>query len=156
MVNIRRIDPAGTRTFMCTLTNGADVHTAIADIAREHEILTGRFDMLGGISAVDFTAYDFTSKTRLPALSVGGALEIVSGHGTIAQLDGQPHVHLHLVLAMRNAAGEIKVVAGHAARAVAFAIEITLTAFDGAPVQREDHAGTGLKLWALPPLRKPQ
>ena len=36
------------------------------------------------------------------------------------------------------------------AKAVAYAVEFTLTAYDGATVHRAEHQSTGLKLWDLP------
>jgi predicted DNA-binding protein with PD1-like motif len=44
----------------------------------------------------------------------------------------------------------VVVIGGHAASAKAFAVEFTLTTYDGVPVQRAMHEGTGLKLWDLP------
>ena len=77
-------------------------------------------------------------------------LEIIAGHGTISLLDGSPHIHLHLTLAYRDERSPtgIQVIGGHAAKAIAFAVEFTLTAYDGAPLHRAKHGGTGLMLWA--------
>jgi predicted DNA-binding protein with PD1-like motif len=44
----------------------------------------------------------------------------------------------------------IAVIGGHVARATAFALEFTLTAYDGPPVHRALDVGTGLQLWKLP------
>ncbi len=43
----------------------------------------------------------------------------------------------------------IALIGGHAVRAIAFAVEFTLTAYDGLPVYRALHRGTGLNLWEL-------
>ncbi|MDW8318974.1 MAG: hypothetical protein RMN53_14170 [Anaerolineae bacterium] len=74
---------------------------------------------------------------------------IVAGHGTVSRLDGRPHVHLHLVLAWRDDAAPhgVALVGGHAARALAFAVEFTLTAYDGVPMERRPDPTTGLALW---------
>jgi predicted DNA-binding protein with PD1-like motif len=151
---LQHVNPAGTRAFMGTLTDNADVHVSLCEVARALKIQAGTFELLGGLSAAEFTEYDFVSRQRKPPLKFERALEIVSGHGTLSELDGEPFVHLHLVCSFRDEAAPhgIAVVGGHAARATAFAVEFTLTAFDGAPVQRALHAGTGLKLWSLSPL----
>ncbi|NJN79470.1 MAG: hypothetical protein HC797_02830 [Anaerolineales bacterium] len=42
-------------------------------------------------------------------------------------------------------------IGGHAARAIAFAVEFTLTVYIGEKVTREMHEGTGLQLWNFSP-----
>jgi predicted DNA-binding protein with PD1-like motif len=153
-LTLQHANPAGTRAFMGTLTDNADVHASLAEAARALGVHAGTFELLGGLTQVEFAEYDFLTRQRKAALSFERALEIVAGHGTLSVLDGGPSVHLHLVCAFRDDAAPhgIAVVGGHATRAVAFAVEFTLLAFDGAAVQRAWHAGTGLKLWSLPPL----
>jgi predicted DNA-binding protein with PD1-like motif len=101
---------------------------------------------------VELTAYDFVRQERQPALIFTRPLEIIAGHGTISWLENEPHVHTHLTLSFRDAAAPhgIAVIGGHAARAVAFAVEFTLHIYDGEPVRRALHPATGLQLWALP------
>ncbi|MDW8325281.1 MAG: DNA-binding protein [Anaerolineales bacterium] len=153
-LTLQHVNPAGLRAFMGTLTDNADVHASLAEAARALGVNAGTFELLGGLTRVEFTEYDFLTRQRKPALSFERALEIVAGHGTLSLLDGAPSVHLHLVCAFRDDAAPhgIAIVGGHAARAIAFAVEFTLLAFDGATVQRAQHAGTGLKLWSLPSL----
>jgi predicted DNA-binding protein with PD1-like motif len=114
----------------------------------------GTFELLGGLSEIEFTAYDFVSQTRLPPLIRTGAMEITGGHGTISLLNGQPHIHTHLVVSFRDesVAYGIGLMGGHVSRAICYAVEFTLTAHDGAAVHRVHHSGTGLKLWNLPAL----
>ena len=148
----RQVNPAGTRVFMATLTDDADVHESLALLATGFDVQTATIELLGGLTRVEFTAYDFATQTRHPPLTFERPLEIVAGHGTISMLEGTHHVHLHLTVAFRDddAPHGIAIVAGHAAQATAFAIEATITAYDGAPVERAMHKGTGLKLWNLP------
>ena len=152
-IRLKQVNPQGTRVFMGTLTDGADIHAALVEVATRHNIQTATFDLLGGLHEVEFRAFDFHSQQRQTPLRLARPQEIVAGHGTITLLEGQPQVHLHLVVAYQDAAATphpIVVLAGHASRAIAFAIEFTLTAYDGHPVHRTHHAGTGLMLWDLP------
>ena len=105
--------------------------------------------MLGGLEKAVFTEYDLLTKERKPPLTFARPLEMLSGHGTISLLDDQLFVHIHLVVSYQDH-GNIVILGGHAAEARAFAVEFTLHAYDGAPVQRAMHAGTGLRLWAFP------
>jgi predicted DNA-binding protein with PD1-like motif len=151
---LQHVNPSGNRVFMGTLTDDADVHTAILEVAEKYNIQTATFELLGGLREVEFRAFDFDSQQRKSPLYFKRALEIVAGHGTISRLDGKPHAHLHLAVAYQDPQipNGIVVLAGHVAKAIAFAVEFTLTAYDGNPAHRARHAGTGLMLWDLPKL----
>ncbi len=79
-------------------------------------------------------------------------LEIISGHGTISRLENEAFIHSHLTLSFRDESAPhgIAVIGGHASRAIAFAVEFTLTVYDGVKVNRQIHEGSGLNLWGLP------
>jgi predicted DNA-binding protein with PD1-like motif len=151
---IKQVNPSGTRVFMGTITADSDVHNALTEVAEKHNIQTATFELLGGLREVEFRAFDFDSQQRKAPLHFKRALEIVAGHGTIAMLDNKPNVHLHLAVAYQDASAPngIVVLAGHVTKATAFAIEFTLTAYDGNPVHRSLDTGTGLMLWNLPKL----
>jgi predicted DNA-binding protein with PD1-like motif len=137
---------------MGTFTNGEAIHDAFAKIAHKQNIRAATFEMLGGLTEVEFTEYDFINKIRKPPLIFARPLEILSGHGTISRLNDEPHIHTHLTLSFRDesAPNGIAIIGGHTARAIAFAVEFTLTVYDGVPVNRAIHGGTGLQLWNLP------
>ena len=151
---IKQVNPLGSRVFMGTFTDDADVHASLLEVVEKHNIQTAIFEVLGGLREVEFRAFDFDSQQRKAPLYFKRALEIVSGHGTISMLDDKPHVHLHLAVAYQDTESPngIVVLAGHVTKAVAFAIEFTITAYDGNPVHRAKHESTGLMLWNLPQL----
>ena len=151
MITLQHINTKSTRVFMGTLTNGENIHEAFAKIVDAENIHAATFEMLGGLTEVEFTEYDFINKIRKPPLVFKRPLEIVSGHGTISRLENEAHVHIHLTLSFRDesAPNGIAVIGGHSSRAVAFAVEFTLTAYDGVKVNRQMHEGTGLHLWKL-------
>ncbi len=153
-ITLAHINIKSTRVFMGTLTSAQNIHKAFAKIADSQNIQAATFEMLGGLTEVEFTEYDFINKIRREPLVFVRPLEILSGHGTISRLNGEAHVHSHLTLSFRDesARNGISVIGGHAARAIAFAVEFTLSVYDGVPVNREMHEGTGLQLWSLPAL----
>lgn len=153
-VRIRQVNPAGTRVYMGTLTSSVPIHESLIEIATSLNIQTATFELLGGLSEVELTAYDFTSQTRLSPVKLTGALEICAGHGTLSLMpDDSLHLHTHLVVSWRD--GEhIRMAGGHCARALAYAVEFTLTAYDGAPMRRANHAETGLMLWDVSALKR--
>ncbi len=140
------------RAFMGTLTNGEAIHDAFERIARTMDIGAAAFNLLGGLIEVELSEYDFIHKVRKESLVFRRPMEIVSGHGTISRWNGEPHVHLHLALAFRDESAPygIALIGGHAARAVAFAVEFTLTVYDGVSLHRSFHHETGLHLWHVP------
>jgi predicted DNA-binding protein with PD1-like motif len=150
-ITIQHINTQSTRVFMGTFTNGEDIHQAFAKIADAENIHAATFEMLGGLTEAEFTEYDFINKIRKPPLVFNRPLEIVSGHGTISRLENEAHVHTHLTLSFRDESAPhgIAVIGGHASRAIAFAVEFTLTVYDGEKVNRQMHEGTGLNLWGL-------
>jgi len=151
-ISLAHINTQSTRVFMGTLTNGEAIHASFAKIANAEKIHAATCEMLGGLTEVEFTEYDFINKIRKPSLVFARPLEILSGHGTISRLNDEPHVHTHLTLSFRDesAPNGISIIGGHAARAIVFAVEFTLTVYDGVPVNRSMHEGTGLQLWSLP------
>ena len=151
MRTLQHVNPSGTRVFFGTLTGGESLHEAFTEIVQTKWIKAATIEMLGGLSEVEFTEYDFVAQTRRPALRFERAMEIVNGHATVSLLDGKPHVHIHLALSFRDpdAPHGITVIGGHCASARAFAVEFVLTAYDGAPVSRGLDAATGLQLWEM-------
>lgn len=152
MISLTHINTKSTRVFMGTLSNGENIHEAFVKIADAENIHAATFEMLGGLTEVEFTEYDFVNKIRKESLVFNRPLEIVSGHGTISRLNSEALVHTHLTLSFRDesAPNGIAVIGGHVSRAIAFAVEFTLTVYDGVKVNRKMHAGTGLQLLDLP------
>lgn len=156
MITLQHINPTATRVYMGTLTGGVEVHPALIEVARAQAIHTATFELLGGLTEVEFRSFDFEGQKRKPPITFTRPMEIVSGHGTLSLLDGEPNVHLHLAVAFgdTDTPHGISVVGGHVTRAVAHALEFTLTAYEGAPVHRKLDEGTGLMLWKLPELKR--
>ena len=153
-ISLAHVNTKATRVFMGTITDEEYIHDALAKIAKKENIQAGTFELLGGITSVELSEYNFRTRERNPSLFFFRPLEILSGHGTISVLDGEPHVHLHLTLSYQDEEANdtgVVVIGGHVIQAKAFAVEFTLTAYDGVPVHRKMHEGTGLKLWNLPP-----
>ena len=154
-VHIRQVNPAGTRVFFGTITSSESIHQAMVTVATTHNITTATFKLLGGLQYIEFTAYDFVNRKRHEPVTIEKAMEIVGGHGTVSLLEGAIHTHMHLVVSYRDDLSRtgVHIVGGHVAEAHAFAVEFSLMAYDGAPVERGFDAETGLQLWDLPSLR---
>lgn len=151
--SLAQVNTQATRVFMGTITDEEYIHEALAKIAKKENIRAATFELLGGITSAELSEYNFQIRERNPSLFYFRPLEIIAGHGTISMLDDEPHIHLHLTLSYQDDDGTdsgVVVIGGHVVKAKAFAVEFTLTAYDGVPVHRAMHEGTGLKLWDLP------
>ncbi|MCP5101203.1 MAG: DUF296 domain-containing protein [Chloroflexi bacterium] len=145
------INQSGTNVFVGTITNGDDLHESLLAVAAANGVQAGILFLLGGLHEVTFTAYDFERQERQRPLTFTRPLEIVGGHGTISQLDGRLHLHLHLITSFRdeNVPHGIQVVGGHVAHASVFAVEFVMHGYDGTAVHRQLDPTTGLKLWSI-------
>ncbi len=146
-ISSRHVNPEGTRVFMGSILN-EDLHTALGRLMTEHGIRAGSVQIIGGITDIEFRAFDFTAKVRRAPIIFSGALEIVSAHGHLSYLDGAPHVHLHATVTAPHSG--VWGAGGHVQRAVAFAVEYIIQAFDGAELVRQFDESTGLWIWDLP------
>ena len=142
-------DLGGVRAYAGTLTRGADLHGSFARIAKTKNIHAANVFLLGGLSEVTLSAFDFTKGERVDPLTFKGAYEIIGGHGLLSTLDKAPHVHLHLTLGSR-AEKNITVIGGHVVSAKAFAVEFTLLSYEGEGLSRAFDKATGLQLLNLP------
>ncbi len=149
MVRLKHISETA-RVYAGTLTNHADLHEGFARVAETHGVGAANVFLLGGLSEVVLSAFDFEKGARLEPLTFAGAYEIVGGHGLISTLDGAPHVHLHLSLSSRTG-NDVKLLGGHVVSAKAFAVEFTMLSYEGI-LSRATDLRTGLQLLDLPPL----
>lgn len=150
-VKARQVNPLGNRVFMGTITDKLPIHDALASVIQANVITTATFELLGGIHQVEFSAYDFERQERGEPIIIERPMEIVAGHGTVSLLDDNIRIHLHMALSYRDATSPtgIRVVGGHVVQALAYAVEFTLTAYEGAPMHRAKHLSTGLNLWHI-------
>ena len=71
--------------------------------------------------------------------------ELASCAGNISLKDGEPFVHVHVVLA--DEAGNTK--AGHLLEGIVFAAEVHLRQLEGPKLERKYDEVTGLSLWEV-------
>ena len=131
------------RTILCRLPFGADLYDEMTAIVRKEKIVTGRIQGLGATTHARVAYYDQTTRTYDP-IDIPGGMEILNMHGNVSLRDGQPFVHVHLLLSDRvgNAVG------GHLLQGTKlFACELFIDVLDGPPLERAGDEQTGLHLW---------
>ncbi len=131
------------RTIMGQLPYGADLYESLSEIVRREWITLGRIQAIGATTHAVVAYYDQQTKTYNP-LEFSGGMEILNLNGNISIRDGNPFVHVHILLG--DAHG--KVFGGHLLPGTKlFACEVTIDEFDGEGLSRSKEERTGLFLW---------
>lgn len=130
--------------IMLRLDPEEEICASLLDLAGKEEIRGASVSGLGAIQDFTTEVYD-TAKKQFRSNRFQGDYEVTSLVGTLARLDGEPCVHLHL------SAGdsEGRIVGGHLRRAVvSVTAEIVVRLVDG-DVRRRRDPETGLALLDL-------
>ena len=131
------------RTIVCRLRHGADLLDAATAIVRREKITLGRLHGLGATTHARVAFYHQGTRTYDP-IEIPGGMEILNLHGNVSLRDGEPFVHLHIVLsdARGNAFG------GHLLPGTKlFACELFIDELEGPALERAKDEETGLFLW---------
>jgi uncharacterized protein len=91
----------GERTYALVFEKGDTVLPELETFAREHEITAARFTAIGAFSDVNIGYFDRDRKEFLE-IPVQEQVEVLSLLGDIAEDDGEPKVHAHVVLGLRD------------------------------------------------------
>lgn len=92
------LDVKGQREFLCRLPYDSDLLLALEDLAKKLGVKTGVFTLLGALKTATLLYY-MQSEKKYIKLTFDFPLEIVSGVGNIAMMNGDLIIHAHLVLA---------------------------------------------------------
>jgi predicted DNA-binding protein with PD1-like motif len=142
MVLAREFRPG--RAFLGKLAPGEEMVSALAEFCRDRGIQTGWVSAIGTMRR-GVVGY-FEQEERLyRRLAVEEPMEIVSCQGNVSLRDGQPFVHLHVVLSGSDG----RTVAGHLFEGIAFVGEFWVQEMIGTALERVPDADSGLALWDL-------
>lgn len=134
----------GLRTFAVVLDKGDEVADELAAFAREHRVTGAGLTAVGACREATL-GYFNSEVMRYEDIPVGEQVEVLSLLGDIATKDGEPAVHVHVVLGRRDGS----TVGGHLQRAVVWpTLEVIVTESPAHLRKRVDDE-TGLALIAL-------
>ena len=87
----------GERTFALIFDAGDEVMAGLRAFAREHQLGAARFTAIGAFQEAILGYFDWQSKDyrKIP---IREQVEVLSLVGDVAQQDGEPKVHAHVVL----------------------------------------------------------
>lgn len=131
--------------WMVRLDDGEDLFDTLAAFARQERI--GAATVEFGIGMFSRATVGYWDGQQYQPHEITAPHEVVSLHGTIAQADGQPSIHLHAGLA----GPDHRLVGGHLLRAtVRYVQEISVEAFRGQEFGRPLDERFGLRILDLP------
>ena len=135
--------PSDDRTAaFVSLDQGEDLLDGLNRAVAELGFEAATIQVIGGLDAAQVGYFDPERKQYLPTST--GHVEISSGLGNVSIRDGEPFIHLHLVVTGPDG----KAVGGHAMEGcIAFVVEAYLRALSGPPPVREERPSMGLKVW---------
>lgn len=120
---------------------GEDVMVELKSYAKQHQIKSAWINLLGACGEVTLAYYDFHTKTYEKHV-IREDLEILGVMGNIAQMNGEPALHLHGTFGKRD----LSVIGGHIFSIIVSASgETHLQLFDEKIDRRFDEM-TGLNL----------
>jgi uncharacterized protein len=138
-----RLYPSEDRSAsFVSLERGEDLMDGLSRAVKELGLQAGTLQVIGALEEATVGYFDPGAKEYRPIST--GHVEIASGLGNVSLRDGDPFVHLHLVLSGPNGAA----LGGHAMEGCkAFVVEAYLRALAGPPPVRQESPAHGLKIW---------
>ncbi len=132
--------------WMVRLDDGEDVFAQITEFARRHSVRAGA--IVSGIGMFKTATVGYWDGKEYRPHSIDTPHELVALHGSIAEADGAPSIHLHVALA----GPEHRIVGGHLMRATVGVLnEIYLETFPGQRFGRPLDESFGLRRLDLAP-----
>lgn len=101
-------EAGGQRTFAVILQTGDEVMACLTDFARRERITAAQVSAIGALSDAVLQYFDWEAKDyrKIP---VNEQVEVASLLGDVAEADGKPALHLHIVIGRRDGSA----MAGH-------------------------------------------
>ena len=87
------------RTYVLIFETGEEIASGLKQFAQEQRLSGSSFKAIGALSAVKLGWFNWETKKYQTACDLKEQVELVSLIGDIADKDGQPQVHAHLVVA---------------------------------------------------------
>lgn len=140
-IGMSAVETKSLREFVCGIPYDADLLPSLKDLAKKLGVNTGTMNFIGALRCATLYYYVQDEK-RFHKNILEGPLEIASGIGNIATLEGDLVVHCHVVLADKNGS----CYGGHLAEGSrVFAAEVNIRELSP-PIKRLFDPVTGLNL----------
>lgn len=116
-------DAGGQRTFAVILATGDEVMACLKEFVTREKISAAQISAIGALSDVVLEYFDWEKKGYMK-IPLREQVEVASLLGDVAEADGKPAIHLHIVVGRRDGSA----MAGHLGEAhVRPTLEVILT-----------------------------
>lgn len=116
-------DAHGQRTFAVILSTGDEVMTSLKQFVTQQKITAAQISAIGALSDAVLLYFDWEKKDYMK-IPVPEQIEVASLLGDVAEADGKPAIHLHIVVGKRDG----QAMAGHLGEAhVRPTLEVIIT-----------------------------
>lgn len=113
----------GQRTFAIILATGDEVMACLKDFVTRENVTAAQISAIGALSDAMLEYFDWEKKDYLK-IPLTEQVEVASLLGDVAEADGKPAIHLHIVVGRRDGSA----MAGHLGEAhVRPTLEVILT-----------------------------
>jgi uncharacterized protein len=100
-MRVKLLHENGERTYALVFDKGDSVLPELEAFAREHRITAARFTAIGAFSDVKLGYFDRDRKDYLE-IPLQDQVEALSLLGDVAEEEGRPKVHAHVVVGLRD------------------------------------------------------
>ena len=100
-MNFRKIDES-PQTFILVFATGDELAEGLLRFAQEQKLSAASFEAIGALSSVRLGWFSWESKRYEPSVTLDEQVELVSLIGDVAQQDGKPVVHAHVVIGKQD------------------------------------------------------
>lgn len=138
----RLFEYSASKELIVRLEHDAELVQSITEFARSNRVEAGIFTAIGALKRARLGYYDQESH-GYREMKIDTPHEMASCIGNVSLKDGEPFVHVHVVLA--DETGNTK--AGHLFEGIVFAAEVYLHELKGPRLERKYDEVTGLSLW---------
>ncbi|MEH2509932.1 putative DNA-binding protein with PD1-like motif [Nitrobacteraceae bacterium AZCC 1564] len=101
-------DSDGQRTFAVILSTGEEIMTCLKQFVTQQKITAAQISAIGALSDVVLLYFDWDKKGYMK-IPIREQVEVASLLGDVAEADGKPAIHLHIVVGKRDG----QAMAGH-------------------------------------------
>ena len=105
-------EAGGQRTFAVILQTGDEVMACLNDFVARERITAAQVSAIGALSDAELLYFDWETKAY-QKIPVNEQVEVASLPGDVAEADGKPALHLHIVIGRRDGSA----MAGHLGKA---------------------------------------
>ena len=130
------------RAAFVSLARGQDLLEGLNRAVAELGVRAATLQVIGGLEEAVVGYFDPDTAEYRPTRT--GHVEICAGLGNVSIRDGEPFIHLHLVVSGPDGAA----LGGHAMEGCrAYVVEAYFRKLDGPPPERQQVEGMSLKVW---------